>query len=125
MNVNTPLFWEARGGSRFAAQIQAGAGAVWASGDTAFVGGVGPRLKLSHADLPAWLEIGSRAGVITEDHFGDDDLGGPFQFSSHAAIGVDLGRIRVGVRFQHTSNAGVYSENDGYNIVSGMLEFGF
>lgn len=124
LNVTTPLGW---GGEdlRLALQFQAGAGAVWAAGDTAIVGGVGPRFQLSHAALPLWIELGSRAGAITKHHFADDDLGGPFQFTSHVAIGVELRRLRFGARIQHTSNAGIYQENPGYEILGAFLEYGF
>ena len=37
VNFNTPLVWEAPGGTRFAALLQAGAGAARASGETALV----------------------------------------------------------------------------------------
>jgi hypothetical protein len=124
-NFSTPLVWERKGALRFAVQIQAAAGAAWTSDKTAFTGGAGPRFFLSYGSLPLWLEIGSRAGWITKDRFGGDDLGGAFQFASHAAIGFKVQRFRIGARMQHTSNAGIYSENDGYNILGGVVEYGF
>ncbi len=125
LNVSTPFAWGPDDGFQLATQIQVGGGAVWTDDDTAFVGGAGPRFVLRYGSLPLWLEIGSRAGIITENRWGGDDLGGGFQFTSHAAIGVELSRVRIGLRMQHTSNAGIYDENDGYNILGGVIEFGF
>ncbi len=125
LNLSTPFAWGRADGLQLATQIQVAAGAAWTDDDTAFTGGAGPRLLLRYGSLPLWLEIGSRAGVITEDRWGGDDLGGAFQFTSHAAIGVELSRVRIGVRMQHTSNAGIYDENDGFNILGGLIEVGF
>lgn len=125
LNFSTPFVLEKQSGLRLATQIQAAAGVTWTSDKTAFSGGAGPRFRLSHASFPLWLEIGSRAGWITEHKFGGDDLGGPFQFTSHGAVGFNVQRFRVGLRLQHTSNAGVYSSNSGYNILGGLVEYGF
>ena len=52
-------------------------------------------------------------------------LGGPFQITTHGATGFAVGGVRLGVRAQHTSNAGVYSQNDGIDLIGAQIELAF
>ena len=46
------------------------------------------------------------------------------QFTSHLAIRWQISRVHsLAYRIQHTSNAGIYSENDGLDLQ--VLEVGF
>jgi hypothetical protein len=68
--------------------------------------------------------MGVNATIISDHTFGDEDFGGPFQFTSH--IGLDYYFTRhfmMGYRLQHMSNAGIYSPNPGVNIH--MLAVGY
>lgn len=62
------------------------------------------------------LEVGFRPTWMFDHEFGDDDFGGGLQFTSHAGLAVNWQRTVLSYRFQHTSNAGIYSENPGVNL---------
>ena len=54
---------------------------------------------------------------LSRDEFGSKDLGGNFQFTSHAGLNWDFAEhFRVGYRFQHMSNAGLREPNPGLNL---------
>lgn len=44
---------------------------------------------------------------------GGFDLGGPIEFRSGVEVGVDLSDLRIGLSYDHRSNAGIYDENPG------------
>lgn len=69
------------------------------------------------------LEVGWRPTWLSRYRFGEDDLGGRLQFSSHAGLAWHWERVSLGYRFQHTSNAGIYNENPGLNLH--LLNIGF
>lgn len=83
----------------------------------------GPVLVLRRDDQAWFLEAGSRPTLISEDDYGEKDLGGPLQFTSHGGIGWDFGDFELTYRFQHMSNARIYSLNDGLNLH--MFELGW
>ena len=62
------------------------------------------------------FDIGFRPTWLSTHEFGDDDLGGPIQFTSHAGLGVRWGRMFFQYRVQHISNAGLDSPNPGLNL---------
>lgn len=104
--------------------LELNAGALDGGGDTAFVGSIGPGLNLKAFDNRLAIWGGINPTFISEDTFGDEDLGGSFQFTSH--IGINFRPIRslsIGYRFQHMSNAGIYSHNPGLNLH--MLELAY
>ena len=104
--------------------LELNAGILDGGGDTAFVGSIGPGLNLKAFDNRLVVLGGINPTFISEDTFGDEDFGGPFQFTSH--IGISLRPIRplsIGYRFQHMSNAGIYSKNPGLNLH--MLEVAY
>lgn len=55
---------------------------------------------------------------------GGKDLGGTFEFRSAVTLSYQMkDKSRLGVRFAHTSNAGVHDENPGVNEI--YLTYGF
>jgi hypothetical protein len=97
--------------------LELNAGVLDAGGDTAFIGSIGPGLNLKAFGNRLVVWGGINPTYTSEDTFGDEDFGGSFQFTSH--IGISFRPIRplsIGYRFQHMSNAGIYSENPGLNL---------
>jgi hypothetical protein len=85
---------------------------------------VGPGLTLLSPAKTLSLLAGINPTVISEDAIGDEDLGGPLQFTSHIGLSYTVQqRFSIGYRFQHMSNAGIYSSNPGVNMH--MLEIGY
>jgi hypothetical protein len=78
---------------------------------------VGPALLLSWDQGRLALEGGNSPTYISRHEFGEKRLGGPFQFISHVALhGRVTGHWTLSYRFQHMSNAGIYSSNPGLNM---------
>ena len=56
--------------------------------------------------------------IISKHEFGDEDLGGPAQFTSHISINYSFAKpLAIGYRFQHMSNFVFYDTNPGLNLV--------
>ena len=104
--------------------LELNAGVLDGGGDTAFIGSMGPGLNLKTFESRLAIWGGINPTLISKDTFGDEDFGGSFQFTSH--IGISFRPIRplsIGYRFQHMSNAGIYSHNPGLNLH--MLELAY
>jgi lipid A 3-O-deacylase len=68
--------------------------------------------------------MGINPTIISKHKFGDENLGGPIEFTSHIGINFNLGRhFTIGYRLQHMSNAVLYEHNPGLNMH--MLEAGY
>lgn len=89
-------------------------------GDTGVAGSVGIEFVFSPAggSCPFELRAGSAVTLISEDEYGDEDLGGPVQFTHHISLYYWLmDELSLMARLQHMSNAGLYSENPGLDMV--------
>jgi hypothetical protein len=72
------------------------------------------------------LSMGINPTVISKDEFGDEELGGPFQFTSHIGLNVVFyDHYSLGYRLQHMSNAGFYDHNPGVNMHMLEVEYRF
>jgi hypothetical protein len=64
--------------------------------------------------------------LMSDDKFGDKDLGTEFTFGDHISGGIQFGeqqKHELSLRLQHFSNAGLDSSNPGINF--GMLRYGY
>jgi hypothetical protein len=119
-----PWNWKLGSDWQLATAVEMNAGALHGGGDTAFVGSAGPALSLLSPAKTFVLLAGINPTVISEDNIGDEELGGPLQFTSHIGLSYTIQqRLIFGYRYQHMSNAGIYSANPGVNMH--MLEIGF
>ena len=121
---NLPWSWNLASNWSLTAFIEANAGLLKGGGDSAFVGSIGSGLNFSGFKDRISIVMGLNPTVISEHTFGDEDLGGPIQFTSH--IGVDFNLVRhfaIGYRFQHMSNFVFYDSNPGLNLH--MIEIGY
>ncbi len=125
-NCNLPWLWKL--GYQWAVQSRLDFSAGWlgAHGDDAFIGSLGPSLLLSYKPWPVSLEAGSSPTLMTVHNFGQTDLGGAFQFTTHIGVNWDVvAHVRVGYRFEHISNAGIYHDNPGINFHMFALSYLF
>jgi hypothetical protein len=107
-----------------ATYLEANAGLLNGGGDAGFVGSIGPGLYFSGLKDNVRIYLGVNPTIISEHEYGEEDLGGPFQFTSHIGIGVRFTRhIAIGYRWQHMSNLVFYDENPGLNLH--MIEVGY
>jgi hypothetical protein len=118
-----PLSWNISDNYRVGSRVEASAGTLTTPEATGFVGSLGPDVYLEVVGIVR-IHGGTRLSLITEQRFGNKNLGGPVQFTTHGGVSVNVGsRFTVGYRFQHMSNAHFYDSNPGIN--SNMLEVGF
>lgn len=114
---NLPWSWKLGSDWTLAPYLEANAGILIGGGESAFVGSIGPGLSFTGLRDRLSICLGVNPTIISGHEFGDDDLGGPFQFTSH--IGVDFNITRhftVGYRLQHMSNFVFYDSNPGLNL---------
>ena len=88
-----------------------------ADDDKGYLFAVGGDLVWVPGNGPVELEAGFRPAWLSDHRFGEDDYGGNLQFLSHAGIALRLPPLVISYRYLHMSNAGLYSENDGLNLL--------
>lgn len=121
---NLPWRWAPESGFRLQTKLDASAGWINGRGDHAFVGTAGPMCSLGWRDFPLRLDCGSNPTILTRDEFGKTDLGIPFQFTSYGQLIYQWGgRLAIGYRYQHMSNANIADANPGVNMH--MLSIGY
>jgi hypothetical protein len=103
-------------------------GVLDGGGDTGVAGSVGFEFVFSRAgrDCPFELRAGSALTLISDHEYGDEDLGGPVQFTHHISLHYwFLENLSAMARIQHMSNAWIYSENPGLDMVTLGLIYRF
>jgi hypothetical protein len=106
--------------------LEACAGTLQAQGESGFIGSVGPGGALTNPNGRVELSAGLNPTYLSRHEFRDKDLGGPVAFTTHFGLDLRLGRHGViGLRWQHTSNAYIYDQNPGYNLIMLHAGYGF
>lgn len=122
--LNLPWSWNSGSDWQLSTYLEANAGLLNGGNDSTFVGSVGPGLCFTGLTDKISIRIGVNPTLIGRHEFGDEDLGGPFQFTSHISINLNLVRhFAIGYRFQHMSNFVFYESNPGLNLH--MIEIGY
>ena len=100
-------------------------GSLHGGGDVGAIGSLGLGFVLGDGhDLN--LRVGSAATYITEDKYGDENLGTHFQFTSHIGLTYRFwDELSARFRVQHMSNAGLSDDNPGVNIIMFGLHYAF
>jgi hypothetical protein len=114
---NLPWTWNLASNWSLTPYIEANAGMLKGGSESAFVGSIGPGLYITGFKDKVSILMGVNPTVISKQNYGDEDLGGPIQFTSH--IGIDFNIVRhfaMGYRFQHMSNFVFYHPNPGLNM---------
>ena len=74
-------------------------------------------MSISRGESPCEVRAGSGATLMSRHKYGETDLGGAFQFTSHIGLEYHFHKnFSAFTRVQHMSNAGIYSENPGGNL---------
>lgn len=103
-------------------------GVLDGGGERGIVGSLGFEFVFSGAggSFPLELRAGSALTLISEHEYGDEDLGGPVQFTHHISLYYwFLENLSVLARVQHMSNAGIYDENPGVDMLMLALVYRF
>lgn len=121
-----PLQWRRWDVLAVSTRLTAMASVLEGGGDTGLLGTLGLELVIGLGDTPFEFRTGGGATLMSRYKYGDEDLGGAFQFASH--IGLEyrfLERLSGFARLQHISNAGIYSKNPGVNLMAFGLRYAF
>jgi hypothetical protein len=90
--------------------------------------GLTPVLRLApkaSGGMRPYLEAGLGGHVLSDTRIGNRNLSTAWQFGSHLGAGLDCGRLRIGYRFQHLSNASIKEPNDGidFHVLTADMRF--
>jgi hypothetical protein len=119
-----PWLWKWDDGWKIGMYLEANGGMLSGGGTSAFVGSIGPGFYISGFKERVEISMGINPTIISKHKFGDENLGGPVQFTSY--IGLDFNfanHYRIGYRLQHMSNGVLYDSNPGLNMH--MIEVGY
>jgi hypothetical protein len=123
---NLPWSWDLGSDWTLTTFLEANAGILNGGGASAFVGSIGPGLYFTGLRDVISVYLGVNPTIISKHEFGDEDLGGPFQFTSHIGIEFNIARhFAAGYRLQHMSNFVFYDSNPGLNLhmIEGAYRF--
>ena len=121
---NLPWKWQWESGWTVGTYLEANAGVLNGDDTLAFIGAIGPGIFITGIDGIVEISMGINPTIISKHKFGDENLGGPVQFTSHVGLNIIFfNQIHIGYRFQHMSNARIYEENPGLD--THMIELGY
>lgn len=87
------------------------------------------RLRPAGRESGLYAEAGVGVHLLSAKRINRDrEFGSHFSFGTHAGLGVlfgDKGQYDLGYRFQHISNAGVSTPNDGINFHQVLLRYNY
>jgi len=126
VDFNLPWRWDLGKDWNLQTKLNCSAGGFGGGGERAFIGSVGPAVQLFPPHVPLSLEGGSSPTIMSEDQYGQFNMGTLFQFTSYIGLNLDITKhIRLGYRFQHISNAGMSQHNPGLNMNVVALSYVF
>jgi len=124
--------WITRLGKAFELRIEPNAEfIVTTSGQSMFLGGVSPvlRLGIHGQSLNPFLDVGAGVSIGSRKEINGWNLGSVFSFSPTVGVGIKFGRSEKGVslfaRFLHHSNADLFPPNQSLNSVYLLLGYRF
>lgn len=106
--------------------LEGSAGALVGSGETGAILAFGGGLYLLTFDDHLRISVGCNPTYISRYRYGSEHLGGAVQFTSYIGIyWIVTEHFVIGYRFQHMSNARIYSHNPGVNqhVISAGYRF--
>ena len=121
-----PRHWELWDGMDVDSRFVTALGVLNGGGDVGLLGLLGLETVIGGDDRAFKVRVGCALTLMSDYTYGDEDFGGPLQFTSH--IGFEyafMGNLSATARVQHMSNAGIYSSNPGVNLVMIGLRYQF
>ena len=101
------------------------AGALFAAGDTGFIGTFVPDLALTGWNSLVSIDAGGGLAFLSRQKYGAQDFGGPVQLVLTFGLQVHpISHAFAGFRFQHCSDAGMYG-SDSLGIDLYLIEVGY
>ena len=87
-----PWIWHPHINWTIGTYFEANAGVLRADGESAFVGSIGPGIYFSGFNNKLDISMGINPTIISKHKFGDENLGGPIEFTSHIGLNLNFGR---------------------------------
>lgn len=120
----TPWAWGRADGWRLRLRWTASLGILEDDGTRSTMVTAGLEAALSRRASALSLVLGTAPTLLSQEEFPTRDLGGAYHFTSHLGLEYAFGRGPVlGYRLQHTSNAGLFTDNPGLDMHALYLEF--
>ncbi len=112
-------------GWRVGIRLVAAAGLLEAAGRSGGYVSLGPGLDVAY-DGGFVFKAGILPTLLARDTYGDDDLGGSFDFTSYLGLGYRFRNgVTLGWRSSHMSNAGIQHPTPEVNVHMIVLEYRF
>ena len=119
-----PWFRQWDSGWTIGTYLETNAGVLIGGGTSAFVGSIGPCIYIKGLADIIEISMGIKPTIISKHKFGDENLGGPIEFTSHVGLNfIFADHYHIGYRLQHMSNGILYEQNPGLNMH--MIEVGY
>ncbi len=115
--VSFPWQWELLSKIVSTVRLTATIGILEGGGDTGMIGSVSPSMVFGKKNGRISVEIGAGGALLGRQTYGAEYLGGTFQFVNYIGILFRLhSKWSLNYRFQHMSNADIYTENPGLDF---------
>ena len=106
--------------------INASAGGLRGAGEWGFISTGTVGLAFSKQDWHFTFDIGGGGALLSKWEFGDQDMGGPFQFIAHAGLNFHLPwNMLAGYRFHHMSDGDIYGDHRGVDLHMIEIRYAF
>jgi hypothetical protein len=127
--ANSPLPWRWRWGGivDVDTRLTSSLGVLHGGGEAGGLGTLGFGFVFGRNDGPLEILAGSALTMLAGGHvYGEEDLGGPVQFTHHIGAAFRLhDNWSAILQVQHMSNAYLYDENPGINFMTFGLRYRF
>lgn len=120
-----PWQWYSESGWGIGTRFLVSAGALTAAGETGFLGTAMPVIELGPKSGRFSLGLGGGGGLVSDYTFGNQNLGGTFQWVWNVSLRTAVYRgLGLGYWFQHMSDATMYGK-DSRGVDLHMLEISY
>jgi hypothetical protein len=115
---NLPWSWQLASNIDLDTRLITSAGMLDGEGDAGFIGTLSPGICLTDRNKRFTLEFSGGVALLPDYRLGDEDFGGPVQFTFDVGIGVRLfTHLGLSYRIQHFSDAALWgSDNRGVDM---------
>lgn len=111
--VNLPWSWQIASSIDLDTRFIASGGLLEGEGDQGFIGTLNPGICFTDKNKRFSLEFSGGIAIIPDYRLGEEDFGGPLQFTFEGGIGIRLlDHLGLGYRIQHFSDASLFGSNN-------------
>lgn len=124
--LNLPLKWDLGRSWELKSRLDFSLGSFGNEHVTAVIGSIGPAFSVGPSQFPLAIEGGFAPTGLSERDYDTRSIGSLLQFRSSIGFAYTFeGHVRLGYRFQHMSNGGFASHNQGVNMHTLNLSYCF